>query len=259
VSRRAVAALGLGVAALYIAGAAWSAHLDPLDRRPLLDGLAPPPAYRWVEPPPALAPQNVAPDAKRVTLSERDATYDPKTGSAPGVYATDDFQATLTLAARAIPPRAAASEVELRILPSAPSPDPVVPDGYRIAGNVIEVTATYRPTGGDVTKLAADAQLLLSYPAIFGGVDDTVLASTDGIAWTALESTNHLGQQLVVANIDRLGMFAVGQTSGSSPGSAAGDTEAVPGWLIGVLVALGVIAALTAIAARRGSSGSVRR
>jgi len=254
VSQRVAATLGLAFAAVYLAGAALSAHLDPLDRRPLLDGLSPPPAYQWVSPPAALASTNQTPDTKRVTLSTADATFDPKTGSAPGVYATANYQTTVSLGAHAIAPHPGATEVELAIVPSAPDPGAVVPDRYAIAGNVVEITATYRPTGGKVTALGADAQLLLSYPAIFGGIDDTVLTSTDGITWTALESNNHLGQQLVVANIDRLGMFAVGQTSGSSP-TVGSATEGVPVWVIAVLVALAVIAALTAIAVRRGAGG----
>ena len=252
---RVATILGLAVAVLYLVGAALSAHLDPLDGKPLLDGLSPPPAYQWVTPPSALASTNQTPDSKRVTLSSEDATYDPKSGSAPGVYATANYQTTLSLARHAIGPRPGATQVELVIAPSAPDPGAVLPDGYGIAGNVITISGTYRPTGGKVTALDGDAQLLLAYPAIFGGIDDTVLTSSDGITWTALQSTNHLGQQLVVANIDHFGIFAVGQTSGSGGVSTTGATESVPIWVIAVLVVLAVLAGLTAIAVRRASAG----
>jgi hypothetical protein len=258
VSRRRAARLGALVAAFYLVGAALSARLDPLNREPVLDGLAPPPTYRWVEPPAALASTNQPPETKVVTLSQDDATYDPATGSAAAVYATADYQTTLTLAQGAIAPRSGASEVVLTIEPSAPDPGAVTPDGYEIAGNVVEVTATYRPAGGEVTAFAAEAHLMLAFPSVFGGIDDTLMTSTDGITWRALPSTNHLGQQLVVGKIRRLGLFAVGQTAGSTP-TPSGGAEGFPAWLIAVLVGLAVTAALTAVAARRGARGSSPR
>jgi hypothetical protein len=260
VSRRRTLGLGALVAAVYVGAAAFSAHLDPLTARPLLDGLAPPPAYQWVDPPPALASTNQPPATKTFTLSKETATYNPTKGSTPGVYATDNYQTTLSLGTGAIAPRAGADEVLLRIEPKAADPGAVVPDGFRIAGNVVDIEAAYRPTGGRVTKLDADAQLMLAYPAVFGGIDDTILTSVDGQTWEALPTTNHLGQQLAVANIDHLGMFAVGQTSGSGPAAATSAVEGVPIWVIALLVALAVIATVAAVMARRGSDrDSARR
>ena len=259
-SRRLAVGLGLLLVGGYLAGAAFSAHLDPLDARPLLDGLAPPPAYEWVDPPPALASTNKTPETKTITLSPSGATYDPKIGSTAGVYATGNYQATLSLAPGAIAPLSGAREVVLRFVPTAPPPSPVVPDGYQIAGNVLEITAIYQPTGTAARELSADAQLMLAYPAVFGGIDDTVLASSDGQTWKALQSTNHLGQQLAVANIQRLGFFAVGQTAGSGLGSGTSGSEGIPVWVVAVLVGLAVIAAAAAIAVRRrGSARTVDR
>jgi hypothetical protein len=256
VNRRLVAALGTAVAAGYIAAAALSARLDPLDARPILDGLAPPPAYEWVDPPPALASTNKTPYAKTVTLTSKEATYDSKTGSAPGVYATDNYQATLSIAPGAIAPQAGAQGIELRFVPTAPDPTGTVPDGYQIAGNLVEISATYQPSGGKVTDLSADAQLMLAYPAAFGGIDDVVLTSSDGRTWKSLPSTNHLGQQLVVANIKRLEFFAVGQTTGSSPAAPAIASGGVPVWVIAALGGLAVLAAAAAIAVRRSGSST---
>jgi hypothetical protein len=254
VSRRLTAALGIVIAAGYVAAAAFSAHLDPLDARPILDGLAPPPAYEWVDPPAALASTNKTPSAKTVTLTQQEATYDPRTGSAPGVYATDNYQATLSLAPNAIAPRAGARGVELNFVPTVPNPTSTVPGEYQIAGNVVEISATYQPAGGEVTDLSADAQLMLAYPAVFGGIDDVLLASTDGRVWKELPSTNHLGQQLVVANIKRLGFFAVGQTTGASSAAPTGTSGGVPIWVVVALGGVAVLAAGAAIAVRRGGS-----
>jgi hypothetical protein len=256
-SRRRAVGLGLVVMSTYLAGAALSARLDPLDARPILDGLAPPPAYEWVDPPPALASTNKAPEIKTVTLSASQATYDPKTGSEPGVYATGNYQATLSLAPGAIAAQPGVREVVLRLAPTASSPSSVVPDGYQIAGNVIEVSATYQPTGDRATELSADAQLMLAYPVVFGGIDDTVLMSADGQTWEAIPSTNHLGQQLVVANIQRLGFFAVGQTSGSGASSGpSGGSEGIstPVWVVVLLGGLALISGVAAIAIRRSGS-----
>ena len=52
---------GLAVVIVYAATAILSGHLSPLSSGPLLDGLAPPTAYRWVEPPPELAATNQKP------------------------------------------------------------------------------------------------------------------------------------------------------------------------------------------------------
>jgi len=260
VSRRLAAALGIIVATGYIAAAAFSARLDPLDARPILDGLAPPPPYEWVDPPAALASTNKTPLAKTVTLTPKEATYDPKTGSAPGVYATDNYQATLSIAPGAIAPRTGAQGVELRFVPSAPDPTSTVPDPYRIAGNVVEISATYQPTGEHATTLSADTQLMLAYPAVFGGIEDTLLASTDGRSWTVLPSTNHLGQQLVVANIKSLGFYAVGQTTGASSVPPTATSGGVPVWVVVALGGLALVAAAAAIAVRRrGSSPETER
>ena len=257
-NRRVIVRVGVLIAVVYVGAAAVSAHLDPLASRPLLDGLSPPPAYQWVDPPPALASTNTMPMTKTVTMTSAQATWDPQKGSAPGVYATDNYQTTLSLAPGAIGAQAGAREVVLRIVPQAPEPGAVVPEGYQIAGNVVRISATYRPTGGSVTELSAQAQLLLSYPAVFGGVDDTLLTSSDGTTWEALDSTNHLGQQLVVADIQRFGLFAVGQTSGSGSVVPTGSPQGVPVWVIALLGALAVAAGIAAVVARRGSRPSER-
>jgi hypothetical protein len=137
-------------------------------------------------------------------------------------------------------------------VPDAPDPNSTVPEGYQIAGNVIEISATYQPSGDAATDLRADAQLMLAYPAIFGGIDDEVLTSTVGRSWAPLPSTNHPGKQLVVPNITRLGFFAVGQTAGSGPAPATGAAgEGVPIWVVALLGGLALLAAGAAIAVRR--------
>ena len=244
---------------LYLSGAALSGHLDPLDRRPLLDGLAPPPAYQWVDPPAALASTNRQPRAKTFPLTSETATYDPATGSGAGVFSISDYQASLALGVGAIRPVQGARHVILTMRPLAPAPDVVIPDGYGIAGNVIQITAQYRPAGGEVTGLAGDAQLMLQYPLVYFGIDDTLLRSSDGKTWEVVKSTDHLGQQAVIGDIDRLGFYAVGQTAGterapSAPG--AGSSRSFPVTIVAGLLFVAVFAAIGALWRSRGSRGA---
>jgi hypothetical protein len=256
VSRRRVVAIGLAVCVVYLLGAALSGHLDPLDRRPLLDGLAPPPAYEWVDPPAALASTNTPPQAKTFPLTPETATYDPATGSGAGVFASGNYQANLALSAGAIAPVHGATQVILTMRPLAPVQGAVIPDGYGIAGNVIQITAAYRPAGGTVTDLAGDAQLTLAYPLVYFGIDDTLLRSSDGTTWEAVKSTDHLSQQVVIGDIDRLGFYAVGQTAGTErqPSSgAAGGSRSILVYVVGGLLFVSVFAAVGALWRSRGS------
>ena len=84
-------AAGIAIVAFYAATAWLSGQLSPLARRPLLDGLAPPTPYRWVDPPPELASTNLAPapGTFRVELGTR--------GSLTAVLTTTDAQVTLIL------------------------------------------------------------------------------------------------------------------------------------------------------------------
>ena len=57
--------LGPVAGALLVVAACVTAALGFLPAVPLLDGLAPPPAYRWVDPPPELRGSNQTPAAER--------------------------------------------------------------------------------------------------------------------------------------------------------------------------------------------------
>jgi hypothetical protein len=253
-------ALGAGVllACLYLVGAILSGRLDPLDRRPILDGLAPPPPYGWVSPPEALASTNQPPSPKTFRLSGSEASFDPSTGSAAIVFATGNYQATLALGDGAFPPAQGATGAVVTMTPLAPSSDMSLPDGYRIAGNVMHITASYQPTGQRITRLHGDAQLTLAYPIVFG-VDDTIVTSADGRRWTSVHSTDHIGQQLVVGTVNSLGFFAVGQRSmagGTLPSGSATGGGSIPILPIAVLIVVVVAAVVVVVAIRARSRES---
>jgi hypothetical protein len=210
--RRALAA-GVAVTALYLVSAAVSGRLSPLARRPLLDGFAPPPPYRWVRPPASLASTNEKPSAGRFSIPLG------KAGSEAGVFSTDDSQASLALGPGAIQPSSGDRSVLLRITPLAPAAGVSLPGGMVLSGNVYRFIASYRPSGSPVGPFTAPGQLVLAYPAAADALlhRHTLLRSDDGRTWEAVQSIDSIGQQLVQGNVDKMGYFAVGQAKPGTP------------------------------------------
>jgi hypothetical protein len=248
------------VVALYLVAATISGRLSPLARRPLLDGFVVPPPYDWVSPPPALAATNKRPSIGRLTLN-----VDPTTGSEANVLATADNQASLAVAEGSFPPRGADVSVALVITPLAPIRNATMPTGFQIAGNVYRFTAVYRPSGTSIARLSRSAQLVLSYPVASTTLAfrHSVLRSRDGRAWTALRSTDSLGEQLVQANVSELGYFAVGQSSSGSmpPGKSIGHIVSIVAiWGgIAVLAVFFMVAEIRHRMARRKRAGRAPR
>jgi hypothetical protein len=254
-ARRAVAA-GVTLAVVYVIAASSAARLDPFADRPVLDGLAPPPQYNWVSPPPALASSNKAPASGRA-----DVPLGPS-GSQAGVFPTTDFQVQLVLATGAIPRHGSDDSVRLALTPSAPSSDEQLPSGLTIAGNVYLVSATYQPSGLPVTRLGKLAQLRLAYPLLFQGLigEDTMLRSTDAGTWSSIPSRDSIASQAVHANISQLGYYAVGQSAAPSGSSPAGATRSwAPIAVAGIVALIGVALIAMAVVARRRASRSADR
>jgi hypothetical protein len=250
-TRRVVAA-GIVLVLAYVGAVLVTQRVDPFLARPILDGLAPPPLYRWVDPPPAFAATNQQPASGRFVFSRARGSYDPALGSGAEVFATSDFQVSLAFASRAIAPAPGATAITVTVGPIAPSAGATLPPGYQIAGNVVQVAATYRPGGGEVTSLARASLVTLSYPVVVtDGFANVLLFSTDGKRWTALDSTDHPAQQSVLGTVHALGYFAVGQAAGSGTPAGGATTKEVPGWLLPLLVIVTVAVAVLAIVVRR--------
>jgi len=205
---------GLAVVILFLLGAVVSGRMSPLARRPLLDGFAPPPPYRWASPPPDLASSNKPPASGSFTIA-----LDPLAGSEANVFSTNDLQASLALSAGAIAPMTGKESVALRIEPLAPDPFGPAPAGLSIVGNVYRVEASYTPGGPAVTTLKQPGQLTLFYPASPDNLfhNHTILYSSDGRAWRALATTDSQAQQQATAKVIALGYFTVGQSGKGTP------------------------------------------
>jgi hypothetical protein len=253
-SRRALV-LGLGVAGAYLVLAAVSGRLSPFASRPILDGFAPPPPYRWVSPPPDLASTNKPPSAGRFTLS-----LDPTTGSKADVFSTADGQVSLALGEGAVPSRPGQDSVDLTITPMAPAASVEVPRNLQIAGNVYRLAAQYQPSGKPVVRLRSPARLVMAYPlplnvAVY---HHTLLRSGEGTSWSTLRSTDSLVGQLVHADVTELGFFSVGQavlgsTNPSSP--SGGDTV----FVVVLVAGFAVLAVIVFMEIRRRTRRSAAR
>jgi hypothetical protein len=212
---------GLGIVLLYLAGAAVSGDASILTRRPLLDGLAPPTPYRWVNPPPDLAASNKPPASTRLTVDLGLG------GSRLGAFSTSDGQVNLVLSEGAVPPRAGQTKVEVSIEPVDPATLGPVPAGLVGAGNAYRIRASYRPSGREIDALAGQSSIGLVYPLLAAAVADPaghlVLISPDGRAWERLPSTDTPGTHQVSAQLPRTGYVQVGVPP--STGEPAGDTR----------------------------------
>jgi hypothetical protein len=221
---RGTVAVGAALAMLYLAGAALTARLDPLQGRALLDGSFTGAPYNWVNPPPALAASNKAPTplAQSVPIS-------PESGSDPVGLSTNDLQVTLLLSKGAFPPSDQQDSVDVRITPLAPTGG--LPRNNEPQGNVYRIQATYRPGGASIDTVTQRAQLVLVYPAPVnpGTFVATIFVSPDGRTWTALRTTTSAARHQALAETGRLGYFVVGappspSATGSGGGGGLGGT-----------------------------------
>ncbi|HZC99913.1 MAG TPA: hypothetical protein VFA46_06890 [Actinomycetes bacterium] len=236
---------GVVVALAYLAGAMVSSRHDPLARRPLLDGLAPPPPYHWVKPPPALAAGNKPPSAARAVVRLT------ASGSAVSAIATGDGQASLVLEAGAIAPSPGQREVAVSITPVDPGTLAPAPPGLLLAGNAYRIRLAYRPSGA-AARLAGRATAVLVFPLLASPVassfDYTMLASPDGKAWTRQSSTATPGSHQVSAVLPAPG-YVVAAVPPAPPAAPASPNR-IP--LIAVLAAAAaVIIIAAAVLARR--------
>src|SRR5579864_109296 len=114
---------GIAVIAAYLSAVAVTPTAP--HGRALYDGLMPQPPYRWVRPPAGRAGDNEQPQPY--------ATFVPLTGagSAPAEFATDDLQATLTLPANVVAPRAGETKARVTLTPLDPTALAPPPSGRR--------------------------------------------------------------------------------------------------------------------------------
>jgi hypothetical protein len=252
---RTALAVGTLVSLAYVASAAVSGHLSPLARRPMLDGLIPPTAYRWVDPPPEVADTNKPPKSQDFGVELGQA------GSKTAVLTTDDAQVTVILPRGAFAGAHGQRNVVVHVEPLAPSAVSAPPGPGEIIGNVYRLEATYQPSG-DPAPLAANSRVVLVYPLVandHGGHE--VLSSTDGTAWTAADTNDLPSIQQADAEIGQLGYVTVAATnvsptSAAEPGSDEGGLDPAVVGIVAGLIVLVVGAAIVLRPSRPASEGA---
>ena len=239
---------GVGIVLVYLAGAVVSGRASMLARRPLLDGLAPPTPYRWVNPPPELAAANKPPASTRFTVE-----LGPD-GSRLGAFSTSDGQINLVLSEGAVPPRSGQTAVEVAVDPVDPATLGPPPSGLVVAGNAYRIQASYRPSGAKVEALAGQSSVGLVYPLLATAVADVgghvVLSSPDGRSWKQLASTDTPGTHQVSAQLNTTGYVEVGVPP--SAGGSGGDQRSRI-LLLASAVAVAIVAAALLLRFRESS------
>ena len=174
---RAVRLGGL-VALAYVATLVITMQLSGRHVRPLFEGVGPSAPYNWVDPPPEFAASNVEPSSATVDIPIG------ADGTGPAGPATPDGQLVLAMPSGAIAPHPPDTSVEAALTPLSPADFADVPEGLRPDGNVYRVELTYEPSGTAVSRLAEPGNVILVVPE----AAESLLFSTDGDAWTILET-----------------------------------------------------------------------
>jgi hypothetical protein len=245
------AAAGVAIALLYAASAHVSARLSPSAARPLLDGLAPPQSYLWVDPPAALESSNLQPAPAHARLGMTPS------GSPSYVLTTADAQATLILPVGTLPPTQDQTDVELSVVPLAATEVSAPEPPLQILGNVYRFQATYLPSGEAAGSFEEPVDAVLVYPrAANDHGSHQLLFSVDGITWTALDTNDTPSVPQADATIDRPGYLAVAgqvQPVFTQSGSASVLRQAIA---LAVIVGIAFLAVTIFERRRRSRGGS---
>jgi MYXO-CTERM domain-containing protein len=230
---------GIALATVYAASAVLSGHLSPLARRPLLDGLAPPTAYRWVEPPPELAATNKEPTPLSLQVGLKNK------GSETAVPTTEDAQVSLILPQGAFADDEGQRSVEVTIQPVGPSTLSPPDAPLRVIGNAYRLGATYAPSGKEA-PLQDLSTVVLVYPLLANDHGaHTVIWSRDGSAWGPLQTDDLPSIQQAGGDLTDLGYVAVAAQPASptvgGPGSGGSSVATIA--IVAGLVVLAVVAA----------------
>ena len=245
-ARRGALWLGLVAVAVYVAGAAGSGALSPAVRRPLLDGLAPPSPYRWVNPPAALAEQNRPPAAGRFEVAMR------AKGSRLGAFSTSDAQFNVIFSENAFSPSRGQTTVVADVAPLDPGSLGPVPAGLLAAGNAYRLQARYAPSNRPVQAFAGEVSATLAYPlpGLPLSAAHTLVYSRDGRAWVTVDTSDAPGAHTATGRVPGPGYLLVAVPPAPAYPDAAGGRLR---WLL-ALILPGVVIA-TVVYFRRRPNG----
>jgi hypothetical protein len=220
---------------VYFLGVALTSRLGPFETRPVLDGLAPPPAYRWVEPPPDLADANKKPFGGIFSLKFTHGR------SEAGAFTIRDSQLSMILDPGVLPANGDATTARISITPlGASSVQP--PSGYQVDGNVYRIAIAAEPSGEAITSFKAPQRVIVVYPAdkSFVKPQHLIALSGNGKTWSRVKTQDSTVQQQASGLIRSPGLVAVVTPLKSKSSSSPVPVYAIVG--LAVLAVLGLSA-----------------
>jgi hypothetical protein len=227
---------------------ALTSRLDPFGAPPVLDGLSPPPAYRWVEPPPDLADANKKPFGGTFSVRFTNGR------SEAGAFTIRDSQLSMILDPGVLAANGNPRAARISITPRSAS-SVHTPVGLHIDGNVYRIAITSQPSGDAITSFKTPQRVILVYPADHSFVkpEHLIAFSADGQTWNRLKTQDSTVQQQSSALIRSPGFVAVVTPTKSK----SSNTAVVVYVLVGIAV-LGLIGLLAWWLYRR-SKGRIRQ
>lgn len=250
---------GFAIVLAYLIAASVTLGSGRVLLRPFFEGTAPPPSYRWVNPPKSLKAANRPPDR-----GEGTAKLGPK-GSAQATIGTNDGQALVSLSEGSVKSSPGQTSVKIVLEPIDPRTLGSPPPDLNYDGNAYKITATYEPSGRIVTFAATDCPvgaqpkrcptLVLRYA--FGA---TKMLRRAANSWVDVSGTSPASQSLqIYADVPSMGTFVAAgppRPETASP-SRAGDYIAIA--VAGLAVAAAVIALRSNFVRRRWRRWRKRR
>jgi len=237
--------IGAVVGFAYVAAVVATTAFTSRDVRPLFDAIGPPPAYRWVKPPPDFQTGNVRPTS--ITIGPMGLTAnDPPPGGA-----SDDSQFVFNLPRNAIAPKGDA-QLTVKIDPVDPATLGALPAKTFADGNAYKIAFAYAP-GGETAPVTTPGNVLLTVPV----PASAVYYSPDGKTWRAVKSQN-ANATSIGAEMPDAGYFVA--TSPDVVGTSGGSNGA--GRLVLPIIVTVVIAAalvLTPVILRRRRAPQTRQ
>ena len=214
-------AVGLALVGVYLVAAVATMVFSDRPFRPLFDGLAPPVAYRWVNPPGENARDNQQPAAGRQTVP-----LGPE--GSPFVNVTPvDGQAILLLEEKAVPPHPPATTIDVNVIPLDVLTLGPIPNDMTIQSNAYRVQVDYLPPGGAATspptgEPVTDFKLDTSaIDLVAAGASDFLLFSTDGQSWAKRDTTPLGLSHGLETKFAGAGYYVVTSIKGSAGGGAS--------------------------------------
>lgn len=191
--RRRIFAWGIAAAGAYLLAAL--SLTGKLPGRLLLDGLAPPGPYRWVNPPSEFEQGNEQPLEGSDGIPFTDGVSEPVSAS------TGDSQATISIPQGAFAPREGDEIVQIRMVPLDPLGIATHPRDLEFDGNAYEITANYEPSG-ETAEPQLDVTVIVRYP-----VHATRLLEWTGSEWSSLKTVRIPAALQIFGRSRELGTF----------------------------------------------------